>query len=106
MDDRIIDSKEITLLYSNIVNLIDYTKEKVFKTVNTDIINLCWNIVRTIKEEIIKKERADYGKQIIDNLSKELTENYGKGYSRSNLFRMVQFYDYFSAEEIVATLSQ
>jgi len=78
----------------------------IYRSVNTELINLYWNIGRTIKEDIIKKERAEYGKQIVDNLSKELTYNYGNGYSRSNLFRMVQFYEAFSKEEIVATLSQ
>jgi len=53
--------------------------------------------------EQIKKK---YGKQIIDNLSRELKDNYGNGYSRSNLFRMLQFYEAFSRDTIVATLSQ
>ena len=106
MDEKLSESKEIKLLYNDIAGLIDGTKEKVYRFVNTELIYLYWNIGRTIKEDIIKKERADYGKKIIDNLSKELTGNYGNGYSRSNLFRMVQFYEAFSTEEIVATLSQ
>lgn len=76
------------------------------KFINTELVNLYWNIGKTIKEDIIKKEKAEYGKQIIDNLSKELKDNYGNGYSRSNLFRMVQFYEAFSRDAIVATLSQ
>jgi predicted nuclease of restriction endonuclease-like (RecB) superfamily len=106
MDDNLVNSKEIKLLYNDIAGLINGTKEKVYRAVNTELINLYWNIGKIIKEDIIKKERAEYGKQIIDNLSKELTNNYGNGYSRSNLFRMVQFYEAFSTKEIVATLSQ
>jgi len=106
MDDKLVEGYAAKLLYNDIAGLIDNTKEKVYRSVNTELINLYWNIGRTIKEDIIKKERAEYGKQIVDNLSKELTYNYGNGYSRSNLFRMVQFYEAFSKQEIVATLSQ
>ena len=105
MGKELADEKDITLLYSNIVSMIDNTKEKVYKSVNTELINLYWNIGRTIKEDIIKEDRADYGKQVVEILSKELTLNYGSGYSKSNIFRMIKFYETF-AQEIVATLSQ
>ena len=75
MDDNLVNSKEIKLLYNDIAGLINGTKEKVYRAVNTELINLYWNIGKIIKEDIIKKERAEYGKQIIDNLSKELTIN-------------------------------
>ena len=65
-----------------------------------------WNIGKTIKEDIIKVERAGYGEKIVADLAKEISEQYGRGYSRSNLFRMVQLYESFSKDEIVATLSQ
>jgi hypothetical protein len=54
---------------------------------------------------ILKKERAKNGKQIIDNLSKELIANYGRGYGRRNLFNMVSFYEAFGDFAIVHTLS-
>lgn len=97
--------KEVELLYNNISGLIDGTKEKVYRSVNTELINLYWRIRRPIKEDIIKKERAEYGKQIIANLSKELIADYGRGYGRRNLFNMVSFYEAFSDFEIVHTLS-
>lgn len=105
MDEIVSDNKQIKTLYNNIAGLIDGTKEKVYRCVNTELINLYWSIGRTIKEDIIKKERAEYGKQIIDNLSKELIENYGRGYRRRNLFNMVSFYEAFNDFEIVHTLS-
>ncbi|MCB2310452.1 DUF1016 N-terminal domain-containing protein [Clostridium tagluense] len=105
MDDKLVESYEIKLLYNDIVGLIDNIKEKVYRSVNTELINLYWNIGRTIKEDIIKKERADYGKKTIDNLSKELIENYGRGYGRRNLFNMVSFYETFGDFKIVHTLS-
>lgn len=107
MSNEIINnSQELASLYHNISTLIETTKEKVYHSVNSELVLLYWNIGKTVKEDIIKTERADYGKQIINNLSIELSNNYGKGYSRSNLFRMIQFYEAFTEKEIVATLSQ
>jgi len=97
--------KDIEMLYNNIADLISNSKERVYKSVNKELIYIYWNIGKTIKEDIIKKERADYGKQIIDNLSKELSDSYGRGYSRRNLFNMIAFYETFSDFEIVHTLS-
>lgn len=105
MSDKLVDKKDISVLYNNITDLISNSKERVYKSVNTELIYLYWNIGKTIKEDIIKKERADYGKQIIDNLSKELSDNYGRGYSRRNLFNMIAFYEIFSDFQIVHTLS-
>ena len=56
--------------------------------------------------EILKNEKAEYGKLVITTLSKNLSQRYGNGYSRAALFRMIQFYDSFSDTEKVATLSR
>jgi hypothetical protein len=58
--------------------------------INSEMIILYWNIGKIIKMEILNDERAEYGKSIIKSLSKELTANYGKGYSQANLFNMVR----------------
>lgn len=56
-----------------------------------------WEIGRRIvEEEQNGKERAEYGKEILQNLSKELTEEFGKGYSYRTLREIRQFYLMFS----------
>jgi len=50
-------------------------------------------------------EKAEYGKSVISDLSKELTKDYGKGYSQRNLFSMVRFFEVFSNQQILQTLS-
>lgn len=61
--------------------------------VNSELLNTYWNIGRIICEhEQSDPERADYGKQTIKELSKALTKEFGKGFSRSNLQNMRQFY--------------
>ena len=58
-----------------------------------------------IKTEILQSEKAEYGKSIISDLSKELTKEYGKGYSQRNLFNMVRFFETFYNQQILQTLS-
>lgn len=55
--------------------------------------------------QLLKDERAEYGKAVIKELSKELITNYGKGYSRRNLFNMISLYETIGDFEIVQTLS-
>ena len=64
-----------------------------------------WKIGRRIvEEEQSGRERAEYGKEIVENLSKELTEEFGKGFSRRTLWEMRKLYVYFSDYEKVRTL--
>ncbi|MCI8412340.1 MAG: DUF1016 domain-containing protein [Clostridia bacterium] len=73
--------------------------------VNSEMTILYWNIGKEIKENILNYEKAEYGGAVIENLSKRLTINYGRGYSKRNLFKMLKFYEYFSDFEILPTLS-
>ncbi len=64
-----------------------------------------WKIGRRIvEEEQLGKERAEYGKEIIKNLSEELTKEFGKGFSRRTLWEMRKLYIFFSNYEKVRTL--
>lgn len=73
------------------------------QTVNTILVKTYWEIGREIDEhELGGKTRAVYGKGMLQNLSKELTVRYGKGFTHSNLRRMRQFYFTY---QIYATLS-
>jgi predicted nuclease of restriction endonuclease-like (RecB) superfamily len=64
-----------------------------------------WHIGKQIDQEILKSRRAEYGKEIVATLSKQLSREYGRGYSKRNLLNMVKFYKTFTDEEIVQTLS-
>ena len=55
-----------------------------------------WLLGKRIAIEELKSEsRAEYGKEVVVKLSDYLTENYGKGFAKSNLYQFVQFYKYF-----------
>ena len=80
-------------LFDKIAGLIEHARKRVANTINKEMVLLYWNIGKTIKEEIMKSDRAEYGKQIVSTLSRRLTEKYGKGYSPQNLWYMIQLYE-------------
>jgi hypothetical protein len=66
---------------------------------------LYWNIGRRISEEVLKDTRAEYGQQVVLSLAKHLSAEYGRGFTRTALIRMIQFYECFPDTRISATLS-
>lgn len=93
-------------LFSEIRQLIESARHRAAAAVNFELTLLYWRIGVRIRKEILKEKRADYGDQIVVTLSRQLTSDYGNGYSEKNLWRMVQFAKQFPKEEIVVTLSQ
>lgn len=93
-------------LFNDITSLIDDAKKHIAREYNSTQAILCWLIGKRIDDEILKTERAEYGESIVISLAKELTQAYGKGYSRPNLFRMIKFAKQFPSREIVSTLSR
>jgi len=91
-------------LFLDIKQLIDQTRLGVSQTINVGLTMLYWNIGKRINDEILNNKRANYGKQIISTLGKQLEEQYGKGFSVQNLRRMMQFSEVFSDPKIVASL--
>ncbi|MCK4257128.1 DUF1016 family protein [candidate division WOR-3 bacterium] len=80
-------------LFDKISGLIEQARRKVATTINQEMVLLYWNIGKTVKEEIIKSYRAEYGKKIVNSVSSLLTQKYGKGYSTQNLWYMIQLYE-------------
>lgn len=86
---ELIDNKII----EQIKSLLESARQKVAAEVNSTLIMTYWQIGKIIVEDEQKHEsRAEYGKQTLKTLSKVLSEEYGKGFSRSNLQNMRQFY--------------
>ena len=90
---------------NEIKKILKNARQKAYTAVNSAMVEAYWEIGRRIVEEEQRgKERAEYGKEIIKNLSKELTEEFGKGFSRRTLWEMRKLYVYFSDYEKVRTL--
>ena len=91
-------------LFKEISRLIEQSKRQLAVTVNSAISELYWNIGKTISRDILQNKRAEYGKQIIANLSKKLTEQYGRGWSEKQLRHCLYFVEIFPDYKIVSTL--
>ncbi len=93
-------------LLSDIRQLILSSKIRVSRTLNSEMTTLYWHIDKRIREDILQNKRAEYGEEVVKTLATELSVEYGKGYSKVGLTRMIQFYDTFSKIEIISTLSK
>lgn len=93
-------------LFKDIKSLIDRTTAQVAYNVNSSLVILNWHIGKRIREEILKNKRAEYGERIVATLSQQLTNEYGEGYTKSALNRMLVFSRHYSNSQKVATLSQ
>ena len=81
---------EIKLVIHEIGDLLAAARSNVARQVNFELLSTCWNIGRIIAEyEQRVPERADYGKQTLKELSKALTNEFGKGFSLSNSYYML-----------------
>jgi predicted nuclease of restriction endonuclease-like (RecB) superfamily len=93
-------------LLDDLRSLIRQTREGVAQAVNSALVLLYWQVGSLIRTEILNEKRASYGEEILSTLSKELTADFGKGYSWPNLSRMVRFAELFADREIVVSLSR
>ena len=81
-----------TRLYTDVCSIIEQGRKEAYASVNHKMIETYWNIGRRIVEEEQNGEaRAEYGAQIIAQLSELLTHQYGKGFSKRNLAYFRQF---------------
>ncbi len=80
-------------LIDNITTLWGEAKSKAVNAVNTELLDANWQTGKYIVEYELKgKDRAEYGKHLLMNLSKDLTIRNGKGFNRTNLTYMRKFY--------------
>ena len=95
--------KNINPIFEDIKQLINNSRNKVYSAVNTEMINLYWNIGKIIMEIQQGEERAAYGDAVLEKLSEKLTKEFGKGFSKRNLERMRKFYIYFPIATTVSS---
>lgn len=95
-----------TTFYYQIVDLLQSARKKVVQTVNQTMVHTYFEIGRMIvEEEQDGKERADYGKEILKELSTILTERFGKGFSVDNLENMRRLYVTYGKSETPSRIS-
>ena len=98
--------QNINNLFSEIKQLIEEAKQNVAIVVNATTTILYWNIGERINTEILGNKRAEYGKEVIKSLSRNLTEEYGKGWSEKQLRHCLRIAETFPDREILYALSR
>lgn len=96
-----------TKFFSQIVDLLQSARNNVVRTINQTMVTTYFKIGgKIVEEEQDGKERADYGKQILKELSSVLTEEFGKGFSVDNLENMRRFYLVYGKSETLSRISE
>ena len=85
--------------------LIEESKQHVIRTANSALTLLFWQVGNRINEEVLKNERAQYGKQIVATVSAQLELKYGRNFNEKNVRRMMKFANEFSDLEILPPLA-
>ena len=93
-------------LLDDLRTLIEEARSQAAQAVNSTLVRLHWRIGRRITRDLLTGGRAEYGRQIVATLSRQLTAEYGSGFSEKSLRRMMQATQVFPDEQIVATLSR
>ena len=88
-----IQNQTIDRIYNDIKTVLEKARANAYRAVNFAMVTAYWEIGRIIVEEEQKgKKRAEYGENLISGLSVQLTNEFGKGFNRTNLKYIRQFY--------------
>lgn len=90
-----VETQIVEKTYVEIKDYIINAKQQVYKAVNSAMVIAYWNIGKKIYEIYGENDRAEYGKQVLKEISEKLTAEFGKGFDVSSLRKMRQFYTAF-----------
>ena len=90
--DLAINKQFITELLNDACFIIDQAQEIAYRQVNEVLIKRNWLLGMRIQYEVLKAQRAEYGKQIVFSLADDLTKRYGKSFTWRNLYNYIDFY--------------
>jgi hypothetical protein len=86
--------------------LIEAARQRAAQALSAELVLLYWRIGARLRTEVLGGERAQYGEAIVSTLSRQLSADYGAGFSRQNLFHMVRFAEAWPDEAQVLQLAQ
>ena len=93
-------------LLGDVRAMILEARQTVARGVNAALVAVYWRIGQRIRTDILKEKRGGYGERIVHSLSGELTAEFGRGFTKTNLFNMVRFAEVFPDAKIVHALSE
>lgn len=92
-------------LLTDLRGMITEARVQVARSVDASLVMLYWRLGRRIREDILEQKRAAYGQEIVATLSQQLMIEFGRGFSRRNLFNMMRFAEVFPDARIVQALT-
>ena len=93
-NDIVMNGQQETMLFQDACQIIEQAQAAAYRAVDVTLIKRNWLLGLRIQHEVLKDKRAEYGEQVVKNLSKGLTEKYGKGFRQANLYHFIAFYNY------------
>ena len=92
-------------ILNDVQYIIDEAKQQAFRSINVAMLQRNWLLGKRINDEILHGDnRAEYGAEVISTLSRQLTEIYGKGFNKNNLYAFLQFYKIFPTLSVKSEL--
>lgn len=96
-----INPTDVEQTYQSVRGYVVEAQQQVYRAVNSAMVEAYWKIGKEIYEACGENERAAYGKQILAELSRKLSAEFGKGFDESNLRTMRRFYLAFPIQDAV-----
>ena len=93
-------------LLVDVRRLVLEARESVARAVNAGLVLLYWRVGDRIRREVLRAKRAAYGEKIVATLSHQLVSEFGRGWERTAIHRMIRFSETFPDYEVVAALAQ
>lgn len=100
--EAVLPQKQSDQLLADLRVMIDSARQRAAAQVNSALVMLYWHMGERIQREILGGKRAEYGGQIVSAVSRQLTAEFGRGFTRKSLMHMVRFAEVFPREEIVS----
>lgn len=93
-------------LIHDIRQIVIESKNNAIQSVNSILTMMYWQIGNTINQDVLKNNRADYGKSIVVTLSRQLQAEFGKGFDEKNLHRIIKFANLFNREKVASVMRE
>ena len=91
-DNIIATGQQETRLFQDACQIIEQAQESAYRQVNETLIKRNWLLGMRINMDVLKTQRAEYGEQIVKTLATSLTLRYGEGFTKTNLYNYIGFY--------------
>jgi len=91
-------------LVTELQALIETSRKSVAQTVNSELVWLYWQIGSRLRRDVVGDGRGAYGEQVVAAVAKSLSTEFGRGFKKGSLYRMMRFAELFPDPEIVSAL--